>query len=160
MSTVRMSYAELLRDPRWIAKRQRILERDGNACQECGSTRRLQAHHLYYEMDKDPWEYDDGVLRTLCDACHGQATDTLRAVRRTVGVLGNQSAQFVRGFVDALTVHQDFGGAIRPTSAAEWNGIARYWGVNYLELQAVADDDGYLTFDAMWELAARKKGAR
>lgn len=30
----------------------------------------LQVHHCKYESGRQPWEYPDEVLRTLCDECH------------------------------------------------------------------------------------------
>jgi hypothetical protein len=64
-------YKKLLLDPRWKEKRLKILERDGNRCTQCGTTYRLQAHHLIYE-DTDPWESRDEDLITLCTYCHNE----------------------------------------------------------------------------------------
>ena len=36
------------------------------ACEQCGSTVRLQIHHL----DKDPWNCDPANLKTFCEPCH------------------------------------------------------------------------------------------
>lgn len=66
-----MSYAELLRDPRWQKKRLEIMERDGFVCQICASkTNTLTVHHLYYEKGRMPWDYQDESLVTLCVDCH------------------------------------------------------------------------------------------
>lgn len=63
-------YAEKLEDPRWKAKRLEILKRDNCTCQWCGSTKNLQVHHHYYVWGREPWEYDDKALITVCRRCH------------------------------------------------------------------------------------------
>jgi len=69
-------YRELLKDKRWIEKRNKILTRDKNTCQFCGCQHRyLHVHHKKYEKDKMPWEYDDENLITLCDSCHEMETE-------------------------------------------------------------------------------------
>jgi 5-methylcytosine-specific restriction endonuclease McrA len=50
--------------------RQKVLERDGHACQTCGSRSDLHAHHLQ-EYEGTPnlrWEVSNGT--TLCGECH------------------------------------------------------------------------------------------
>ncbi len=65
------SYIDLLKDPRWLNKRKRILARDKNQCTVCHSKRRLQVHHTYYyKKQVNPWCYPDESLLTLCKDCH------------------------------------------------------------------------------------------
>jgi hypothetical protein len=65
------TYAEKLQDPRWQQKRLRIMERDDFTCQKCfGTENMLTVHHKYYIYKKDPWDYPDDLLITLCDDCH------------------------------------------------------------------------------------------
>ncbi len=45
----------------WEARREATFERDSRKCRNCGSTRRLQAHHKSYRTQK---------LVTLCHSCH------------------------------------------------------------------------------------------
>lgn len=72
----RPSYAEKLKDPRWQKKRLQILERDGWACQICDDTgSMLVVHHCDYQRDKDPWDYPDELLITLCEHCHAGELD-------------------------------------------------------------------------------------
>jgi len=73
--TIYTSYETLLLMPEWKAKRQQILNRDGNRCRYCGSAMNLQVHHKYYMQYPDgsrmlPWNYPDDALITLCDSCH------------------------------------------------------------------------------------------
>lgn len=66
-----MTYAEKLKDPRWQKKRLEILNRDEFTCQECGSKEKtLHVHHTHYIKNKNPWEYDNRSLVTLCWDCH------------------------------------------------------------------------------------------
>lgn len=72
------SYGALLLRPEWKLKRQRILRRDNYTCQFCGATTDLQVHHRQYhyigrlEMFKDPWDYPDECLITICRRCHNR----------------------------------------------------------------------------------------
>jgi len=61
-------YREMLRDPRWIAVRRRILRRD-NVCMLCGAECNLDVHHIRYG-GKEPWSVSDRDLMTLCRSCH------------------------------------------------------------------------------------------
>lgn len=65
------SYAELLKDPRWQKKRLEIMQRDNFTCQLCGSESGvLNVHHKHYVEGRLPWEYEGGLLVTLCQDCH------------------------------------------------------------------------------------------
>jgi hypothetical protein len=64
-------YYEKLRDPRWQRKRLEIMQRDKFQCRECKSeSSTLNVHHFWYDKGAEPWEYDNGVLITLCEGCH------------------------------------------------------------------------------------------
>lgn len=66
-----MTYAEKLKDPRWQKKRLEIMKRDGWKCRYCESSdKSLVVHHVVYENNHEPWEYDDWKLLTLCEDCH------------------------------------------------------------------------------------------
>ncbi|MFH2058397.1 MAG: HNH endonuclease [Pseudomonadota bacterium] len=65
------TYQEKLKDPRWQKKRLEILERDGWSCQRCGDDESmLVVHHRRYFPGKEPWEYENKILITLCENCH------------------------------------------------------------------------------------------
>lgn len=73
------TYYELLLDPRWQQKKTEILQRDKFICQHCGRTdRTLHVHHLLYDKDAKPWEYDNKYLLTLCESCHENDTEESR----------------------------------------------------------------------------------
>lgn len=69
-----VSYSEKLKDPRWQKKRLKVLERDNWTCQSCFDFKdTLHIHHMVYDYRKEPWEYEDHLLVTLCAECHGLA---------------------------------------------------------------------------------------
>jgi hypothetical protein len=40
-------------------------------CENCDDGEKtLNVHHGYYEKDKMPWEYENEMLRCLCENCH------------------------------------------------------------------------------------------
>lgn len=59
---------------KWIIFRNEVIERDLDACVECGGSRNggliLQVHHKIYLPGKLPWEYDPSDCETLCKGCH------------------------------------------------------------------------------------------
>ena len=66
-----LTYAEKLTDPRWKVKRIEILKRDDFKCRECGhNDSTLNVHHIIYINGKEPWDYDNNFLITLCEKCH------------------------------------------------------------------------------------------
>lgn len=72
------SYAALILHPKWKAKRQEILWRDRRCCVICASAIELQVHHRQYHFVyatnkfKDPWDYPDHLMITLCAICHSR----------------------------------------------------------------------------------------
>jgi 5-methylcytosine-specific restriction endonuclease McrA len=67
----KLTYIELLQDPRWQKKRLEIMHRDEFTCQDCfDGTSPLSVHHKYYIHNTDPWDYPNEMLITLCDNCH------------------------------------------------------------------------------------------
>lgn len=69
-------YGATLFDPRWKMKRKEILARDKNKCVICKSEDSLQVHHRQYHFStvlntfRNPWEYSNNLLITLCKICH------------------------------------------------------------------------------------------
>jgi 5-methylcytosine-specific restriction endonuclease McrA len=67
MSRFSPFYLGYMRSALWRTRRQRALKLAGNRCQVCGSTKRLEVHHVTYanlghELDSD--------LTVLCWWCH------------------------------------------------------------------------------------------
>lgn len=68
------TWSSQYRDVRWQKKRLEIMERDEFTCLSCGKKEgtTLNVHHIYYEKNKKPWDYDSTLLVTWCDDCHKQ----------------------------------------------------------------------------------------
>lgn len=70
------TYREKLLDPRWQRRRLEILGRSDFHCESCGDgTQTLHVHHRRYVKGREPWEYEDHELVTLCASCHSQDHD-------------------------------------------------------------------------------------
>ncbi len=63
-------YRSLLKDDRWSRRRLEIMRRDGFRCRRCGAKSRLNVHHRWYVYGRQPWQYPDRCLVTLCEDCH------------------------------------------------------------------------------------------
>jgi hypothetical protein len=76
--TNKNNYLEKLKDPRWQKKRLGIFERDEWTCQSCCSDENtLTVHHKYYIPDREPWDYPDDLLITLCEDCHKEEQELI-----------------------------------------------------------------------------------
>lgn len=70
------TYSEKLKDPRWQKKRLEIMNRDIFICQGCYDDKStLTVHHLWYDKNKEPWDYPNSCYVTLCEDCHSQEHD-------------------------------------------------------------------------------------
>ena len=65
-------YSEKLLDARWLRKAKSIRQRDGYMCTKCMCRGKLEVHHKVYVSGRNPWEYDDRYLVTLCTKCHAK----------------------------------------------------------------------------------------
>lgn len=79
-----IQYKDKLKDSRWLAKRQAVLARDSFRCVICGSNNGLNVHHSAYIYGREPWEYDNKYLVTLCHECHAKLHGKY-AVKQTYG---------------------------------------------------------------------------
>lgn len=69
-------YGKKMLDPRWQEKRLIVFQRDKFTCKKCLSNENeLCVHHLKYEYGKNPWDYENDVLITLCKDCHDKEHD-------------------------------------------------------------------------------------
>lgn len=98
------SYSEKLRDPRWQKKRLVILERDNFKCVVCLNTKsELHVHHGFYAKGREPWDYPDETLWTLCDECHEQVEQWLAEIREMIGGLYPGDIEFLHGDLQIAT---------------------------------------------------------
>ena len=74
-----LAYRQYLKSPRWRQKREARKNQDGYRCVRCGSSERLEVHHISYQ--RLGWE-PLSDLRTLCRQCHQEISDLERKVGR------------------------------------------------------------------------------
>jgi hypothetical protein len=78
------TYSEKLKDPRWQRKRLEIMNRDGWMCTICcDQSKMLAVHHRYYIKGREPWEYPNWSLKTLCPSCHQDNHSSIAAERKS-----------------------------------------------------------------------------
>lgn len=73
------SYQAYLMSEHWHRMRQTVFQRDGFHCRVCGSTERLEGHHLSY-CDLD----DPKNVITLCHRCHRDLHEFWPEVRKSM----------------------------------------------------------------------------
>jgi hypothetical protein len=79
------SYSEKLKDPRWQRKRLEIMQRDEFRCVQCKDAEStLNVHHVYYRRGRDPWDYPNYLLVTLCEDCHSKTPMAVNALTEAV----------------------------------------------------------------------------
>ena len=151
------TYKDLLRDKRWISKRNKILSRDNNTCCYCGcNDRYLHVHHLRYIEDKKPWEYSDEDLITLCEKCHKNETDASKESYKLYQELKNSIRsnnisfcslnQILSMLIDVFKSHKD-GFSPLHNDAYDFVRIAILHTLNKKDLEA-ANDIGFDFEDA------------
>lgn len=103
------TYSELLKDPRWIARRFEVIERANWCCEECGenlifSEESINVHHRHYRAGAKPWEYENADLMCLCRKCHELYTDELERVYLVVGKLPVNALSRIVAYANTLLV--------------------------------------------------------
>ena len=68
--TKKISYHDLLLTLEWRERRQQIIKRDDQRCNNCKNKELLEVHHYYYVRNWLPWQYPDDALVTFCAKCH------------------------------------------------------------------------------------------
>jgi 5-methylcytosine-specific restriction endonuclease McrA len=93
-------YSDKLQDSRWISKRDRILIRDNQTCRGCRQVGLyLQVHHTMYLEGKEPWDYPDSILVSLCSSCHKMETNYYQIHGfDNFGILHFTTDEFMREF--------------------------------------------------------------
>lgn len=141
------TYWELLKHPNWQRKRLEVLESNGFACEDCGSTENtLNVHHTYYEKGLKPWEYPSESLRALCEDCHKKAQDIMTSLHRQIGKL--ELSDITRLFGCALGL-EAWTFPHTPIEVSSYDvavGISDVWGVSEVQVMDALRDgviDGY-----------------
>ena len=87
-------YRKMLTDSRWSHRRLEIMRRDGFLCRRCGGKGKLNVHHRWYIYGRQPWQYSDHCLVTLCEKCH-RHVHLMRHVRYVLWLILLVTAAFV-----------------------------------------------------------------
>ena len=102
MTEKQIAYREKLKNPLWQKKRLFLLARDSWKCQMCGcENEMLSVHHRHYLVGRDPWDYPDELLVTLCDTCHKkeeQAADNAQEMLNTMHHWGVFNTEIIEIF--------------------------------------------------------------
>lgn len=83
-------YGNKLKLQQWRAKRTDIILRNHQQCNDCGEffvgAKGLEAHHCWYEHDKEPWDYPDECFLVLCRKCHGERQKVQNSAQVVLGM--------------------------------------------------------------------------
>jgi len=100
-----MKYSDKLKDPRWQKKRLEIFQRDDWGCVRCQNDKiTLHIHHKEYIAGKDPWEYLDSDLETLCELCHAKENSKIIQIETFLKTLNIKFAIIPLGLYDQSDV--------------------------------------------------------
>lgn len=157
------SYSERLRDPRWQRKRLEVMESDGWACVRCGDTgSTLNVDHKLYLRGRNPWEYEDNELQTLCESCHLKVTEERERLALAVAHFDMPEKQLLgyvhgcamrKGSIDALSFNgkpstdysqglaDAYGGLGGPWLADRLNDCRRVTNADMMALRHAAHDE-------------------
>lgn len=96
------SYREKLTDQRWIEKRNKVSDREGNRCMYCGKENSLEVHHTYYRYGWEPWEYPLDSLMCLCSDCHKKRAKQEFRFRTFMPKLSRKEIKLIRKGLTSL----------------------------------------------------------
>lgn len=78
-----MTYANKLKNPKWKAFSKNAIRSKGGFCDSCKQNGKvIQCHHNFYDLSREPWEYDIGEVRVLCSECHESFHFNLNEIRK------------------------------------------------------------------------------
>ena len=77
-------YQEYLRTSHWRRRRKTKINNAGGVCQQCGTNKNLQVHHLHY---KSLWAEKDKDLEVLCGECHALRHEIDEQARRHLNAI-------------------------------------------------------------------------
>lgn len=78
------AFAEKLRDPLWIQRRDELLEAAGGLCQDFGVSGEIQVHICFWEKGREPRGLPDEAYRCLYVAHRELRTRLEEFIRRTL----------------------------------------------------------------------------
>lgn len=95
----RSGYAKKLDTAEWRNFSERIRKESGNFCQCCKRANlSTQVHHIFYDSERQPWEYQRDEVVLLCAGCHKAIHEQLKQFRKFVfGKMTPQAFQVLNG---------------------------------------------------------------
>lgn len=102
-------YRKKLNTGQWDAFRKRQYALANFSCAMCrrGGVE-LNVHHLFYEADREPWEYEDHEVVVLCRDCHEATHIQLKKFRQFVfGKMTPHVFQIINGALAVGLEHYD-----------------------------------------------------
>ena len=105
-------YKKYLESDAWRKKREKVLDRDGHACQICGSKENLRVHHKKYNPDFYLGEEPENDLITVCERCHEDIHELKKAYIDNRAKINRESYDKFKNLVVDTLMHRDkaFGG--------------------------------------------------
>lgn len=155
-----MSYADLLRDPRWQRRRLEVMKHAEFRCEACGDDKTtLNVHHVVYVKGRKPWEYEQKDLQCLCEPCHAELTKDIRGAQRLMSMAPPHVRGQALGFLAtsvALSTWQSTGGAggyggVYLTVAGAIAGARMATGLSWQAIKDSLDADGLFTREAYYD---------
>ena len=78
------TYKQKLQSSEWRKFASRVKQQH-NFCAYCKQgDKPTQVHHLFYEPDREPWEYGTDEVLVLCAECHSKIHERLQQFRKYV----------------------------------------------------------------------------
>lgn len=132
----RGSYGSKLGTPEW-REFSRAIRKDRNFCECCKmGDRGTQVHHLFYDFEREPWEYSGDEVVVLCSSCHKELHERLQDFRKYVFKFLNPNLfKILNGCLAVGLTHYD--PLVYMHALAEFTGNeplvrshAKQWGIN------------------------------
>lgn len=76
-------YDEYMQSDLWKEQRAKAMDRDGHACVFCGAKKRLEGHHIGYDLMGTDFDYLEVI--TLCHDCHMKVETQKKAAKQDRG---------------------------------------------------------------------------
>lgn len=96
------TFRDKFHDPRWLAKREEVLERAGGECEYCRTTEDLQVHVSYWEQGVEPWAYPLEAYRCLCRSHREMRTAIERDIKKEMARLGEDALDMLHQAIKRL----------------------------------------------------------
>lgn len=132
-----MTYIQKLQDERWKEKRQEVIERDDYKCQRCHRDDLIfNVHHLQYRKGREPWEYRNDDLLTLCCDCHevvntktpiGEITNpwlVYERMKKQLSVMSPREYEDAISNLSNMLSVSGMGDYLQEISGSGWSGIS------------------------------------